>query len=253
MKRLLWILLLIACIPMARAAEGGAPVLVFGAASLTNVVDELAKAYEAESHQAVKTSFAASSVLARQVEAGAKADIFFSADQEWMDYLQSRGLIDIKSRKALLTNQLVLIAPVANTIELKIAPAFPLAQALGGKRLATGDPDSVPVGKYAKSALTTLGVWSDVADRIVRADNVRTALLFVERGETPLGIVYTTDALIDKKVRVVDTFPSNSHAPIIYPIALTRTANAAAAGFVMYLSSPAAEAVFLRYGFGVQK
>jgi molybdate transport system substrate-binding protein len=168
-----------------------------------------------------------------------------------MDYLQSRGLTNVASRKALLTNRLVLVAPASSTLELKIAPGFGLAAALGDKRLSTGDPDSVPVGKYARSALTTLGVWNDVADRIVRADNVRTALLFVERGEVPLGIVYLTDALIDKKVRVVDTFPANTHAPIVYPVALTRTASPGAAQFVAYLGSPEAQRVFMKYGFGV--
>jgi molybdate transport system substrate-binding protein len=137
-------------------------------------------------------------------------------------------------------------------VELKIERGFGLVQALGGKRLSTGDPDSVPVGKYARSALTTLGVWNDVADRLVRADNVRTALLFVERGEAPLGIVYLTDALIDKKVRVVGTFPANTHSPIVYPVALTRTASPAAAQFVAYLASPEAARVFEKYGFGVQ-
>jgi molybdate transport system substrate-binding protein len=200
----------------------------------------------------VKSSYAASSVLARQIEAGAKADIFFSADEEWMGYLQSRGLVDPASRKALLTNKLVLIAPLSSTVELKIERGFGLVQALGGKRLSTGDPDSVPVGKYARSALTTLGVWNDVADRLVRADNVRTALLFVERNEAPLGIVYLTDALIDKKVRVVGTFPANTHSPIVYPVALTRTASPAAAQFVAYLASPEAARVFEKYGFGVQ-
>ena len=235
----------------AASADSGSTTIVFAAASLTNVLDEIAKDYGGKSHQTVKASYAASSVLARQIEAGAKADIFFSADEEWMDYLQSRSLTDMRSRKALLTNRLVLVAPVSSTLELKIAPGFGLAAALGGKRLATGDPDSVPVGKYARSALTTLGVWNDVADRIVRADNVRTALLFVERGEVPLGIVYLTDALIDKKVRVVDTFPANTHSPIVYPVALTRTASPGAAQFVAYLSSPDAGRVFIKYGFGV--
>lgn len=236
----------------AASAEGGPTTMVFAASSLTNVLDEIATEYGGKSNQKVKASYAASSVLARQIEAGANADIFFSADEEWMDYLQSRGLTDGASRKALLTNRLVLVAPASSTLELKIAPRFELARALGDKRLATGDPDSVPVGKYARSALTTLGVWNDVADRLVRADNVRTALLFVERGEAPLGIVYLTDALIDKKVRVLDTFPANTHAPIVYPVALTRTASPAAAQFVAYLASPDAARVFMKYGFGVQ-
>ena len=136
-----------------------------------------------------------------------------------MDYLQARNLIDKSSRRNLVGNRLVLIAPADSKLELKIAPGFKLAGALGGGRLATGDPDTVPVGRYARSALMSLGVWDEVADRLVRADNVRSAMTFVARGEVPLGIVYTTDALIDKKVRIVDTFPANTHAPITYPAA----------------------------------
>jgi molybdate transport system substrate-binding protein len=234
----------------AAAAESRPPLLVFAAASLTNVLQELGPAYEKESGRAVKFSFAASSALARQVESGAKADVFFCADTEWMDFLQTRGLIDASSRSNLLGNRLVLIAPADSTLQLKIAPGFALAAALGkGGRLSTGDPDSVPVGKYARSALTTLGVWNQVADRLVRADNVRTALLFVERGEAPLGIVYATDAGVDPKVRVVDTFPASSHLPIVYPVAVLSGADADATRFVAFLHGPAARAVFERFGF----
>jgi molybdate transport system substrate-binding protein len=176
--------------------------------------------------------------------------VFFSADTEWMDYLQARGLVDPASRANLLGNRLVLIAPAGSTLQLKIAPGFALAAALGrGGRLSTGDPDSVPVGKYARTALMSLGAWNPVADRLVRADNVRTALLFVERGEAPLGIVYATDAAIDPAVRVIDTFPVSSHPPIVYPIALVRGADADAARFVAWLRGPAARAIFARYGF----
>lgn len=234
----------------AAAAEPRPPLLVFAAASLTNVLQELGPAFEKESGRAVKFSFAASSTLARQIEAGAKADVFFAADTEWMDYLQARDLIDPATRVNLLGNRLVLIAPANSALQLKIAPGFALADALGKRgRLSTGDPDSVPVGRYARSALTSLGVWSQVADRLVRADNVRTALLFVERGEVPLGIVYATDAAIDPGVRVVDTFPASSHPPIVYPIALTKGADADAARFIAFLRGPAARAVFERYGF----
>jgi molybdate transport system substrate-binding protein len=226
------------------------PLLVFAAASLTNVLQELGPAFEKESGRAVKFSFAASSALARQIESGAKTDVFFAADTDWMDYLQARDLVDASTRVNLLGNRLVLIAPANSTLQLKIAPGFALAAALGkGGRLSTGDPDSVPVGKYAKSALTSLGVWNQVADRLARADNVRTALLFVERGEVPLGIVYATDAAIDPGVRVVDIFPASSHLPIVYPIALTRGADADAARLVAFLRGPAARAVFERYGF----
>ncbi len=161
------------------AANGKEPgLLVFAAASLTNVLGDLSRAYEQQGGAPVKLSFAASSVLARQVEAGGKADVFIPADQEWMDYLQSRGLIEKPSRRNLVGNRLVLIAPADSKLELRIAPGFPLAAALGGGRLSTGDPDTVPVGRYARSALVSLGVWDDMADRLVRADNVRSAMMF---------------------------------------------------------------------------
>ncbi len=234
----------------ALAADSSKPsITVFGAASLTNALQELGDSYSKDTSVPVKFSFAASSVLARQIDSGAKADIFFAADQEWMDYLQSRGLIDKTSRRDVLGNKLVLIAPADSNIELKIAPNFAIAAALGGGRLATGDPDSVPVGKYARSALTSLGVWNEIQDRLVRAENVRSALMFVDRGEVPLGIVYETDALADKKVRVVDVFPAHSHLPIVYPIALTSVAKPGAAKFVGYLLSPAGDAIFKKYGF----
>jgi len=249
-RRLLSALLALLLGTTAAATEPRPPLLVFAAASLTNVLQELGPAFEKASGRAVKFSFAASSALARQIESGAQADVFFAADTDWMDYLQARDLIDASTRVNLLGNRLVLIAPANGTLQLKIAPGFALAAALGkGGRLSTGDPDSVPVGKYAKSALTSLGVWSQVADRLVRADNVRTALVFVERGEAPLGIVYATDAAIDPGVRVVDTFPATSHLPIVYPIALTTGADTDAARFIAFLRGPAARAVFERYGF----
>ena len=224
-------------------------IVVFAAASLTNVLQDLGDAFTKQTSVPVKFSFAASSALARQIESGAPADVFFSADLDWMDYLQKRNLIQPASRRDVVGSRLVLIAPSDSTIELKIKPHFPLAAALGGKRLATGDPDSVPVGRYAQSALASLGVWDEVADRIIRADSVRSALAFVDRGEAPLGIVYETDAMIDKHVRVVDVFPATSHAPIVYPIALTARARAEAAQFVAYVASPTAEITFKAYGF----
>jgi molybdate transport system substrate-binding protein len=225
--------------------------LIFGASSLTNVLDEIGAAYTRETGQALKFSYAASSALARQIEANARADVFFSADSEWMDYLQTRNLIDKSTRKDLLGNRLVLVAPIGSKVQLKIAPNFPLAATLGKERLATGDPDSVPVGRYARSALTALGVWNDVADRLVRAENVRAALAFIARGEVPLGIVYETDALVEKQVRVVDVFPENTHLPIIYPVATTLNARAGSREFIEFLSGPAAEALFKKYGFAV--
>ncbi|HEX4241258.1 MAG TPA: molybdate ABC transporter substrate-binding protein, partial [Steroidobacteraceae bacterium] len=231
-----------------------APVTVFAAASLTNALQDLGDGFEKDTNIRIKFSFAASSALARQIESGAPADIFFSADQEWMDYLEKRNLIQAASRHDVLGNRLVLIAPADSMIKLHIEPKFPIAVALGNGRLATGDPNSVPAGKYAKEALTSLGVWTQVADHIVPADSVRSALAFVDRGESPLGIVYETDALIDKHVRVVDAFPANTHKPIVYPIALTgarkdEALKANAAKFVAYLRGPAGDQAFTSYGF----
>lgn len=235
----------------AQAAGAPPPITVYGAASLTNVLQELGDGYSRAGGAPVKFSFAASSQLARQIEAGAGADVFFSADQEWMDYLDQRELIQRATRHNVVGNRLALVAPADSPIALKIGPKFPLLAALGAGRLATGDPDVVPVGRYARAALLTLGVWNDVADRLVRAENVRGALLFVARGEVPLGIVYETDAKIDPKVRVVDLFPANSHPPITYPIALTRTASADAARFLEYLRGPVGRAAFEKHGFVV--
>jgi molybdate transport system substrate-binding protein len=209
----------------------------------------LSTAWTKSSGVPVKLSFASSSVLARQIEAGGKADVFISADQEWMDYLQQRGLIRKPTRRNLVGNRLVLIAPADSKLELKIAPGFPLAAALGGGRLSTGDPDTVPVGRYARSALVSLGLWDEIQDRLVRADNVRSAMMFVARGEAPLGIVYTTDALVDPKVRVVDTFPASTHAPITYPAAATQNSGAQAIGYVEYLAGTEARDTWRKFGF----
>jgi molybdate transport system substrate-binding protein len=242
-------------IPVLQAAETAKQpdLLVFAASSLTNALDEIGAAYTKQSGQPVKFSYAASSALARQIESSARADAFFSADTEWMDYLETRSLIDKASRRDVLGNRLVLVAPAASAIQLKIGPNFPLAASLGNGRLATGDPDSVPVGKYAKGALTSLGVWNDVADRLVRAENVRAALAFIARGEVPLGIVYQTDAQVEKKVRIVDVFPESSHLPITYPVAATRSAQPGTAAFIAFLADPAAVALFKKYGFTVLK
>jgi len=248
-------LLVVAClcsVPASAADEPNQELLIFAAASLTNVLDEIGAAYTQQTRQSVKFSYAASSALARQLEAGARADAFFSADLEWMDYAQARGLIDRSTRRNVLGNRLALVAPADSKIGLQVAPGFALAAALGSKgRLATGDPESVPVGKYARSALTSLGVWNDVADRLVRADNVRSALAFIARGETPLGIVYETDARVEKRVRIVDFFPADSHPPIVYPVAVTTRAQPAARQFVEFLASSAAQDAFKKYGFQV--
>ena len=236
-------------LPAAAADTNKAPITVFAAASLSNALQDLGDGFTKETSIPVRFSFAASSALARQIENGAPADIFFPADLEWMDYLQSRNLIQRDTRRDVMGNRLVLIAPSGSLAKLKIEPHFALAAALGKGRLATGDPDSVPVGRYAREALTTLGVWSEVQDHLVRADSVRSALAFVDRGEAQLGIVYETDALIDKHVRVVDVFPASSHLPIIYPIALTTAAKSDAAKFLAYIQGPAGKLAFKSYGF----
>jgi molybdate transport system substrate-binding protein len=252
MKKILGWMALFACligVQAAAADEDRSPITVFAAASLTNVLQELGDAFTKDSSIPVRFSFAASSALARQIENGSRADMFFSADLEWMDYLQTRSLIRPATRHDVLGNQLVLIAPADSKVTLKIQPHFALAATLGKGRLATGDPDSVPVGRYAHEALANLGVWDEVSARLVRADSVRSALAFVDRGEATLGIVYATDALIDKNVRVVDTFPAGSHMPIIYPAALTVGAKPDAAKFLAYIRGPAGDAAFRRYGF----
>ena len=251
-RGLLAALMLAAFSALGSAARASDPeLLVFGAASLTNALEEIGGLYGRETGQPVKFSFASSSALARQIEAGARADVFVSADLEWMDYVETRGRIRRETRHDLLGNRLVLIAPATSDLSLVVAPGFPLAKALGRGRLATGDPDYVPAGRYARAALTSLGVWDDVSDRLARADNVRTALTYVARGEAPLGIVYATDAHIEPTVRVVGTFPADSHPPITYPVAVVNGAREGAARFVAFLSSGAARAVFTRLGFVV--
>jgi molybdate transport system substrate-binding protein len=227
----------------------GASLLVYGAASLTDALGDAARVFGERTGVEVKTSFASSSVLARQIEAGAPASVFVSADPEWMDYLAQRGLLKAGSRHDLLGNRLVLISPSDSKLTLRLHPGAPLAKALGTGRLATGDPDTVPAGRYAREALTKLGLWKQASPRLVRAENVRAALEYVARGEAPLGIVYRTDALADPRVRIVDTFPADSHEPIIYPLALTAHAGPAAAQFAAFLESPAARQIFARYGF----
>jgi molybdate transport system substrate-binding protein len=225
-------------------------VTVYAAASLTNALQEIGGDFEKATSTKVKYSFGASSLLARQIEAGAEADIFFAADTEWMNYLADRSLIRVDTRKNILSNRLALIASKESTLKLEIKPGFPLAAALGDGRLAVADPDSVPAGRYARSALTSLGVWGSVAERLVRAENVRVALTYVARGEAPLGIVYETDAKAEPLVRVVGIFPANSHLPIVYPAGLTAASTSEdARAFFAYIQSEKAAAVFVRYGF----
>lgn len=232
-----------------------ATVTVFAAASLKNALDEAAAAYTAASGNMVSASYAASSALAKQIEQAAPADIFISADLEWMDDLDRKGLVAKTTRHNLLGNTLVLVAPASSTLALKIEPGFGLAGALGEGRLAVGDVKSVPAGRYAKASLEALGVWASVEGKLAPAENVRAALALVAQGEAPLGIVYKTDAAPEPKVKVIGEFPESSHAPIIYPIAMTARAeqSAAARSLLAFLRAPEAAAIFTKHGFQVLK
>ncbi|WP_414713615.1 molybdate ABC transporter substrate-binding protein [Sphingomonas sp.] len=226
------------------------PPLVLAAASLQESLTDAGKVWAARGHAMPVLSFAASSALARQILAGAPADLFLSADEPWMDAVQKGGLVRAGTRVSFLGNRLVLVAPATTRGTLPIRRGFPLARALGGGRLAMADPDAVPAGKYGKAALTALGVWPAVEGRVARADSVRGALALVARGEAPYGIVYATDARAERGVRVVGTFPVSSHPPITYPVALlTRAGSAEAEGFRRFLISPAGKAIFRRHGF----
>ena len=207
-------------LPFSAWAEDEGP-MVFAAASLKDALDAVNTEWKKESSNWATISYAASSALAKQIEQGAPADIFVSADEDWMDYIATRKLIKPGTRFDLVGNKLVLIAPRDSRLTATIASGFPLASLLGDGHLAMADTASVPAGKYGKAALEKLGVWDGVKDRIAQAENVRAALALVSRGEAPLGVVYATDAKADPKVKVLDTFPESTHAPIIYPIAVT--------------------------------
>jgi molybdate transport system substrate-binding protein len=237
---------------VALPAAHAATVIVFAAASLKEAMDDQVEAYEAGTADKVTVSYAASNTLAKQIEAGAGADVFLSADLEWMNYVDERKLIARGSRVNLLRNTLVLVAPVAGKTALKIAPGFDLNGALGTGKLAMANPESVPAGKYGKSALEALGVWADVAPKVVRAENVRAALAFVARGETPLGIVYATDAFADKGARIVDTFPVDTYPPIVYPMGIVAASQSPTARRLFdYLRSPAARAIWEKHHFAM--
>lgn len=243
--RVLTVVLLLAA---TRAAAQG--VTVFAAASLTNAFTEIAKTYREKGGGPVRFSFAASSTLAKQIESGASADIFASADEQWMDYLAQRNLIEASTRASHLGNALVLITPPSERRPVAIKPGFDLAGMIGNGKLATGDPAHVPVGRYAEQALTKLGVWNAVAPKIARADNVRAALLLVERGEVPFGIVYATDAAASGKVNVAGIFPADSHAPVGYPFAIVaKRDRPEVRTFFALLSGPEAQAVYRKEGF----
>ena len=237
-------------LPAAVAADKGPT--IFAAASLKDALDNINAARAKGGGRSAAISYAGSSVLAKQIEQGAPADIFISADLDWMDYLAERNLIKPEARVNLLGNTLVLIAPKDSPAETTIEPGFPLASLLGDGKLAMANTDSVPAGKYGKAALTTLGVWETVKDKIAQAENVRAALALVSSGEAPLGIVYGSDAKSDAKVRVIGTFPADSHPEIIYPAAVLADAkNPDAEGFFGYLKTPVARDLFEAQGFVV--
>lgn len=227
--------------------------LVLAAASLQDALTEVAGEWHAQGHAMPVLSFAGTSALARQVEAGAPADIFISADEEWMSDLEKKGLIRPDTRVSFLTNRLVLVAPADSKATLTIAPHFPLADALGSKRLAMADYAAVPAGRYAKQALESLGVWDSVKDQVVPAENVRLALALVARKEAGFGVVYATDAKSEPGVRVIGTFPAESHEPISYPVALLASStNPDAEAFRGFLSSAEASGIFRKYGFEIR-
>ena len=246
MKKLLFgLLLALLCGPLA-AAE----VTVYAAASLVDALSEVAQAYKAVSQDTVHLSFAASSTLARQIEQGAPATLFISADDDWMNYLSEKRLIVESTRVTLLGNRLVLVVAADRPIKVDIKAGFDLAGVLGESRLAVGDPAGVPAGKYARQALTQLGVWPVAQTRLLRADSVRAALLYVQRGEAVAGIVYSTDAASSKAVTVAGEFPESSHKPIVYPAALIQSADSPAArALLQFLQGPEARAIFARHGF----
>jgi molybdate transport system substrate-binding protein len=229
------------------------PVTIYAASSLTDALNEIATAYAAAGHAKPVFSYASSSQLARQIEQGARADLFVSADETWMDYLAERKLIVTASRDSILSNKLVLVAPAASTMNLKIGSGFDLAGALHGGKLSMADPDSVPAGKYGKAALQSLGVWGAVEPSVAKAENVRAALRFVETGDAPAGIVYLTDAMASgPKVKVIGEFPQASYPKISYPMALLKGAKGGTKAFADYLRSPTAIAIFKRQGFIIQ-
>jgi molybdate transport system substrate-binding protein len=242
---------LLAKTPVSLAASQ--EVVVFAAASLKDALDAINSDWQKATGKHATISYAASSTLAKQIEAAEPADIFISADLDWMDYVAERNLIVPSSRHSLLGNVLVLIAPADATAgNVDIKQDFPLAKLLNGGKLAMADPNSVPAGKYGKAALTKLGVWDSVSSSVAAAENVRAALLLVARSEAPYGIVYKTDAAVEPKVKIVGTFPADAVPPIIYPIAQTASSkNPDAGAFISYLSGPDATKQFEHYGFTV--
>ena len=232
-------------------AAAAADATVFAAASLKDAFDAVVAGFRESGGGPVVASYAASNALARQIENGAPADLFISADADWVDYIERRGLARPGSRVDLLANELVLIAPAASPVHMKLREGVDLLGILGTRRIALANPDAVPAGKYAKAAFTRLGIWGALEPRVAAADNVRAALALVARGETPLGVVYRTDAVREKAVRIVDTFPRDTHRPIIYPMVRLKHESAAADRFAAWLRGREARAIFERFGFGV--
>ncbi len=239
---------------MPRAWAGDTPeITVFAAASTTNAINDIITLFTAENKGQVTTSFASSSTLAKQINQGAPADVYLSANPKWMDFLEKNQMIESGTRSDLLGNRLVLIAPLDSDMGVTIAPGFDLSGLLGQEKLAMGDPDHVPAGIYGKQALTSLGVWESVASKVARSKDVRAALMLVERGEAPLGIVYATDAAISRKVKVVALFPENTHPAITYPVALVAgKTTPGALAFLEFLKTGGAGAIFEKYGFSLR-
>jgi molybdate transport system substrate-binding protein len=255
LRRSLFTTLIAAAISLGPALQASTAkdIVIFAAASLKNALDEAAAAWAKETGKpAPRISYAASNTLAKQIEQGAPADIFISADLGWMDYVAARNLIRPESRVSLLANRIALIAPAESPAKVTLAPGVDLSPALAAGRLAMGNVDAVPAGKYGKAALQKLGGWDKVKDHVAQADNVRAALLLVARGESPLGIVYTTDAAAEPRVKVIATFPEETHPPIIYPaVVLKDSTNSDAAGFLAWLRSAGPKAAFEKQGFTV--
>jgi molybdate transport system substrate-binding protein len=227
-------------------------ILVFAAASMKNALDDVDDAFTKQSGVKVVASYAASSALMKQIEQGAPADVFLSADVDWMDYGAKHNLIKTDTRFDLLGNRLVLIAPKDSKVgNVAIVPGFDLAALAGDGRVAVGDVRAVPAGLYAKAALEKLGVWAAVEPKLAMGESVRAALALVTRGEAPLGIVYETDAKVDPGVKIAGVFPDDSHPPIVYPVALTKDAKSEAVQYLAYLRTQAAKAIFEHYGFSV--
>ena len=231
-------------------AHAQAP-MVFAAASLKNALDEVASAYAARGKARPVISYAASSALAKQIENGAPADLFVSADLDWMDYLDKKSLLAPGTRRNLLGNRLVLVAPAKQPFKLEPAPGFPISAVLKNSRIALADPANVPAGRYAKAAFEKLGVWDQVAPHVAAAENVRAALALVSRGEVPLGVVYRTDAAADPGVIVAGEFPAGSHPPILYPVAALKGAKSEAAAFLGFIEGANARRIFEKHGFAV--